>query len=101
MLADSTLDLAERKVLLEGILLANFEQATIEMKDGALTCKLSIVDKSLIDRLLDTAPCFVGGEYLYRGQACLIGSINYIDGKPILSIVESGKLYINDKEFPF
>jgi hypothetical protein len=55
--------------------------------------KISIIDPTFVDRVLDIVPCYVGGECLYDDTVQLQGRISLYDSKMVIGSVESGKLF--------
>ncbi len=101
MLDRPPLDLMGQKWMIEGLLKISTQHAFIEINNDILTCKLGILDPSLVERLLVAIPCAVGGAYLYCEQASLIGIVDEVDGKLVISALISGALYMDDATFHF
>jgi hypothetical protein len=60
--------------------------------NGDETCQIPILDPTLWDRLIDSAPPWVGGARLYNDPVWLRGRLSDEGGRIVIDLVLSGEL---------
>ncbi|UQV44298.1 hypothetical protein KIV45_21020 [Janthinobacterium lividum] len=84
-----------------GVLIAG-ESSYMEISENERIFKIIIEDSTLIDRLLDEVPCYMGGEDLYRDAAKIMATISVKENSVVvISKVSSGVLTRDDDNFSF
>ena len=84
-------EFAERVFQFKGTLVVCGASAILKLGDPESE-RLSIIDPTFLDRILNAVPCYVGGECLYNDAVQFQGRISLCDGKMAVSAVESGQL---------
>ena len=101
ILYDVSASLDGASVTIDGLLVVAGEFAHIEVSGQVNSVNLSINDPTLIGRLLDEVPCYLGGDYLYRDSVRLVGVIAKVNNGMVISKIESGVLSRDGESFSF
>lgn len=102
LLQSATADLNGKRFSIEGLLVVSGESAHIDISSSGMETHVPINDSTLIERLLDQVPCYLGGECLYRDRVQLIGFVAAAGGNSVaISTVESGLLSRDGETFSF
>jgi hypothetical protein len=88
-------------VCVGGVIFVRDGRVTICSNDVGEGICLDVIDKGLIDRLLDSVPCYVGGEFLYRDRVTIMGTLCADTNGVALTAISNGCLSRCDQEFEF
>ena len=75
---------------MEGTFVSNGDYCYITSEGDESSKKIIVDDDSLLDKLLDVLPCYVGGKYLYKDISVISGTL-CIDAT-------ASKIYFSDVE---
>lgn len=101
-LLDSPSLLHGKRFRIHGSLIVTDKSSWIEFDDDDSGSCLQIGDDNLIKKLLDTVPCYLGGQYLYHDPVNLICVLEKTKDNGVrISRVESGELIRDGDNFTF
>jgi len=101
ILLNKNANLEGSRMAIEGTLRVIGDSIFVDVDAGDRKVSVSITDSTLFGRLLDEAPCYLGGEFLYNDPVKLIGLLEKKENELLISLVESGVLYRDNESFPF
>ena len=85
---------------IDGVLRVDIERSLLYLA-GMSEEVLPIAENGFRTRLLDAAPCYVGGRYLYDDPVSLFVEAGTLAGEVVVVRVESGRLTRGDEAFDF
>jgi len=87
---------------IEGVLIVSGESAYVDISVVGLPTRIPINDATLMERLLNEVPCYLGGEFLYRDSTRLVAMVEVrCDRDVVISKVESGVIFREGEVFAF
>ena len=101
-LLESPRSLDGKRFVISGLLIVKEKSAWVELDNDDSLGRLQVENDDLVERLLDSVPCYLGGEYLYRDRArltCVLEADK--DGAVHISRVESGEVTRDGAAFSF
>lgn len=94
-LSTLTIERLPLDVEIEGTIRVQGDRIWLQVNDEG-EFLLQIDDSSLKRRLLESVPCYVGGQYLYNDSAIIEATLAIKNGNISISHVKSGKIWQED-----
>jgi hypothetical protein len=101
ILLNNQANLEGNMIAIEGTLRVIGDSIFVDIDTGDCKVSVSVTDSTLFGRLLDEAPCYLGGEFLFNDPVKLIGLLERKENELLISSVASGVLYRDNESFPF